>query len=302
MNKRVFIAGTFSIAVILIIFLGCQASSKASSSRLLKFNMQKDKVYNYELVWDIKQTVFEQESKISVGSLYSIKVNEDDGHIKTLTGTYKNFKMSMNMMGMDITIDSDKPLEAKDDAGMDKNPVALMKKVFSGISGKSFIMKVDEEGNIIEVSGFEEMYAGMMNAINLNEDQKAKGLTALKNQFNEKSVKDQFAQLFTIYPNKEIKTGDTWERNYSSVGNLPAKYSTTYTVKGIEGDHVTLVAKTKIGSTSDIDIKGEQQGNIIIDSKSGLIINAQYEQNFVTTVKGTSVKMEGKGNIKGTLQ
>ena len=157
MNKRVFIAGTFSIAVILIIFSGCQASSKASSSRLLKFNMQKDKVYNYELVWDIKQTVFEQESKISIGSLYSIKVNEDDGHIKTLTGTYKSFKMSMNMMGMDIAIDTDKPLEADNDAGMDKNPVALMKKVFSGISGKSFIMKVDEEGNIIEVSGFEEM-------------------------------------------------------------------------------------------------------------------------------------------------
>lgn len=300
--KKLIVTGFLFSTVIVTGFIACQTSSKSASSRFFKFNLEKGKEYHYEIVWDMKQNMMEQESNISFGSLYAMNVTEDDGKIKTMTGTYRRFNMSMSLMGMEINIDTDTPLPQAAEDIKDKNPIAMMKRIFSGIVGKSFSMKVDHEGNVLEVSGFREIFESMLNNIDMDEKQKAEGKAALEDQFNEQGVKDQFAQLFTIFPNKEIKTGDTWERSYTTGGKMPGKYTTHYTVKGIEGDHVTLAAETKIESNGDIKIKGSQTGDIIADIKSGMIVNAQYEQDIETTVMGMAIKMVGKGKVKGSLK
>ena len=142
----------------------------------------------------------------------------------------------------------------------------------------------------------------MLNVITLDKEQKAEAMTALKEQFNEKSLKDLFTPMFSIYPNKEIKPGDTWEKEYSSSGNLPLNYATTYSVKEIEGDQITLNAKTKIKATNEMEIHGSQNGTILIDSKSGLIIRAEYDQSIESNLRGMKINMEGKGKINGILK
>ena len=122
----------------------------------------------------------------------------------------------------------------------------------------------------------------------------------MKDQFNEQSIKDNFSQLFTIFPNKEVKVGESWEKSYSTGGKMPAKFSTTYTVKEIEGDHVTLSTVTKISpNSSEAEAEGEQTGNILVDSKTGLMINATFDQNMKVKAKGNTLEITGKGRIKG---
>jgi uncharacterized protein DUF6263 len=81
---------------------------------------------------------------------------------------------------------------------------------------------------------------------------------------------------------------------------MPAKYTTTYTVKEIEGDQVTLDTKTRIESAGgDVEVNGNQTGEMMIDSKSGLMVNASFTQELDTKVQGMSMTISGRGKIKG---
>jgi hypothetical protein len=300
MKKISILSAALLMVIVFTAMQSCKPSGKASTSKLLKFNLEKGKGYDYEIIWDMDQKIMGQQSQISIAGIYALKVTDDSAHIKSLTGTYRSFKMNMKMMGMEIDIDTDKPSPALSEEEMKKNPMGMMNRVFSGIIGKSFIMKVDEEGNVLEVSGFQEMLQGMADSMGANEDMRDKIAASLKDQFNEQTIKDQFAQIFTIFPNKEIKTGDSWEKIFSIGGKMPAKYHTTYTVKEIEGDNVTLATKSRIESDGgDVEVKGNQTGEMIIDSKSGLMINGSFNQELDTKVQGMSMTISGRGKIKG---
>jgi Family of unknown function (DUF6263) len=299
MKKISLVIAAVAVLVSLAVFQSCKSSGAASASKVLKFNLEKGKGYDYDMVWDMNQKIMGKETKISIGAVYSIRVDEDKDHIKSLTGIYRSFRMNMDMMGMKIDVDTDKPdlANGKDEPkGM---PTAMLNKVFSGIVGKSFNMKVDEEGKVLEVTGFREMLQGMADSMALNDEMKQQMMTSLNDQFNEQSVKDQFGQIFTIFPNTEIKVGDTWEKSFATGGKMAAKFSTTYTVKEIEGDHVTLATKTRIGSSGEMDLSGDQTGTLLIDSKSGLMVNGEFDQHINVKTQGVELEITGKGKIKG---
>lgn len=291
------LAAIFLLMTIAAIY-SCKGSKTAGT--LLKFNLEKGKTYNYEIVWDLDQQVMGQDTKISLLGNYAMNVTEDKGNIKTVTGIYKNFKLYMKMMGMEINIDTDKPAEPMSETDLKANPMGIMNRVFAGIKGKEFTMKVDEEGKVLEVKGFEQIIHAMVDSIGMNEDMRNQMNISLKDQFNEQTIKDQFAQVFTIFPNKEVKVGDSWEKSFQMGGKMPAKYMTKYTVKEIEGDHVTLMANTTIGSDGgEMEIKGTQNGTLLVDGKTGLVLNAEFDQDMQTKVQDMEIKIKGKGEIKG---
>jgi hypothetical protein len=274
--------------------------SKTTTGKVLKFNLEKGKSYDYEILWDLDQQMMGRDNKISILGGYTINVTDEKENIRTLTAVYKNFKMYMNIMGVEINIDTEKPSEPMDEAEIKANPLGMMDRVFAGIKGKEFTMKVDEDGKVLEVNGFDQIINGMTDSIAMDEDTKMQVRVSLHDQFNEKAVKDQYSQVFKIFPNKEIKVGDSWDKSIQMGGRMPAQYTTRYTVKEIEGDHVTLSAQTNIGSeNSDMEIKGTQHGSLLVDSKTGLVINAEFDQDMETKTKGMEIKIIGKGRIKG---
>lgn len=299
--KRIFLFAVAIVGIITTTTIGsCKSSSKASTSKILKFNLEKGKGYDYEIVWDMNSKISGQETKVSLDGLYSMNVSEDEGHIKSISTSYKRIRMNMQVMGMTIDIDSDKPSLDNGGEGAEKNPLGMMNKVMSGMVGKPFIIKVDEEGKVLEVTGFDKIISDMIDSLGTDEVKKQQVMVSMKDQFSDQTIKDQFAQVFTIFPNKEIKVGDTWEKSYNTGGKMGAKYTTTYKVKEIEGDHVSLTTDTKIGSNGDeMKLKGDQTGNILVDSKTGLMINAEFDQDMEITTMGMKIHMTGKGKIKG---
>ena len=278
----------------------CKSSSKTSVSKMFKFNLEQGKGYDYEMVFDLDTKAGGQAIAMTVAGQYSMNITGTEGNVKSITTAYKSMRMSMKMPGMNIDIDSDKPQQDNGSEDMTKNPIGMMNKVFAGIVGKNFIIKVDEEGKVLEVTGFDKILTDMVDSMGMDENVKKQVAASLKDQFNDQSIKDQFAQVFTIFPNKEIKVGDSWDKSYTTGGKMAAKFTTTYTAKEIEGDHITLATKTKISSDKDdMEIDGTQTGNIIVDSKTGLMINAEFNQNMDVKTQGQSVEITGKGRIKG---
>ena len=94
--------------------------------------------------------------------------------------------------------------------------------------------------------------------------------------------------------------GDSWQKTTTPGGVMGGKYTSTYTVSEIEGDMVTLEEKSKIDGTSDaLNMKGDITGTLVVDSKTGLVVNADQDMEITTTKAGTSMKMKGKTKIKG---
>ncbi len=292
----------FALVTVSTVFIACQTTSKTANAKLLKFNLEQGKGYDYELVWDMDTKVAGQETAITMTGLYTMDITGIDEKVRSVTTAYKRIKMDMNVMGMNLTMDSEAPPTAEGEG--DGNPLGMMNKVMTAIVGKKFVIKADEEGNILEVTGFEKIINDMIDSMGLEPSAKAQVDASMKDQFSEQSIKDQFAPIFTIFPNKEVKVGDTWDKSFSTGGKMAAKHTTTYTVKEIDGDHVTLSANTKIASKEEDgqQISGSQTGKIIVDSKSGLMINAEFDQDIEVKAEGQTVAVKGKGRIRGTAR
>jgi hypothetical protein len=303
MKKILFLFVAAHILVSTCSIQSCK-STRNSASKLLKFNLEKGKGYDYEMVWDIDQQVMNQDIKMSVTAGYSVDIIAENENSKTISAVYNDFKMNMKMMGMEINVDTDKPSPDVTIEEVKSNPAAisaLMNKLFSGIKGKKFNMIVNKEGEVTDVSGLEDIATAMADSLKMPEEYKEKITAMAKQRFNGEDIKKQFSQMFYIFPNKEVKVGDSWEKNYQiGGGEMPAKYNTTYKVKEIEGDIVTLDAKTDIESEMEaIKLKGEQTGTLLVDSKTGLVLNADFNQEIKTSINGQSMILKGKGKIKG---
>jgi hypothetical protein len=291
---------TYLFIALLFALAGCKTASN-TASKPLSFNLSTGKSYDYDMRYEIDQSMMAQNTKMTLGTLYSVDVLSDSAGIKTLKGTYRNFRMKADMMGIAIDIDTDKPDTSKPDPG---NPMAMMSKVFRMIKGATFTMKIDKKGNVLAVTGaeqFRDMIVAYADSMGADEADLQSAREAFSQQFNEEAVKSQFSQIFTIFPDKEVKIGDSWEQVTSTNAPMAAKNTTKYTVKEIEGDMVTLTSKTKMEGTdkSKFDLEGDQEGNLIVNSKTGLVVQAEYNQNMYVKAQGMTIGMKAKGNITG---
>ena len=167
MRNYLFLAFATVFSAVLVSFYGCSNSGSPSEVSVLKFNLQKGKGYEFEIIMDLDQEVMHQKNKIGLTAAYSITVTDDDGKIKSLTAEYKDFKMKMNMMGQEINIDGAKKPVQLDNSEQQNDPSAMLANAFWGIIGKKFNLKVDGMGEIIEVTGFEELINAMITAMNM---------------------------------------------------------------------------------------------------------------------------------------
>jgi hypothetical protein len=267
------------------------ACSSGKDAVLLKFNLQKGKVYTYAMEMDMENSMQGQKMNSDMNFDYDIEVLDNANGVVTLKNTYKRITMSMNMPNMNVDIDTDEP--AKDTAvDMMTNPLGMMGNMFRSMKGKSFTMKVDAEGKVIEVAGIDQLADEMVKSMNLPEEAKGMMQQSFKSQFNEESIKQTFSQAFSIFPNKPVKVGDTWNKDVSMGGMTAATMKTTYKVKEIGDNDVTL----DVNSTVEMgENKGTQTGSMKVDQKTGLVTDGDLEQKFTGAMASTvKVKIKGK--------
>lgn len=285
------------LALTSFIIYSCQSTKSATTSRMLRFGFEKGKGYDYEMIMSMDQEMGGQKVPIDVTTYYSMDVTGDDGTTKELTTTIDRFKMKADMMGMNLEIDTDQPIMDAGDNG--KSPLERMNKLLGAIKGRKFKMKINAEGKVVDVSGFSEMAASMADSLNLNEADKQKMIATFSSQFSDEKTRNQFERFLYIFPNKEIKAGESWQRTTSG-GPGGSEYHSTYTVKEIEGDMVTLEEKTVITGAGGVgSTSGTVNGEIVVDSRTGLIMNADQELNLSTNSNGKTFSMHGKTKVKG---
>jgi hypothetical protein len=284
-------------------FEACQTAKTSTSAKMLKFNLENGKGYDYEMTVNMDQEIMGQPIKMDMTTYYSMDVKADEGGIKTIVSSFERFRMNTEMAGMNIKIDTDQPIAADSSTG-EKNPLQAVQKMFGAIRGQKFTLKVNPEGQIMEVTGFENMAENIADSLDLDEKEREEMLQGFKGQFSQSEMKQSLERFWYIFPNKEVKVGDSWVKNTESGGKMPAKYRSTYTVKEIEGDMVTLDETSKIESkeNEEIAMTGEITGTIVVDSRSGLVVSANQDMNMKATTKGMSIDIKGKSRLKGVAR
>lgn len=275
-----------------LIYVNSGCNSQQKDAVTLAFNLQKGKTYDYSMDYDMEQEVQGQEINTKLKGSYDIGVTEDDGKVKTLKVTYNRIAMNVAMPGTNMEIDSEKADTSN--KGEINDPGQLMNSMFGALKGKSFFMKVDKEGQVLEVTGLDDIAQAMIGSMNIKEEMKPMAQQAFAQQFNEQSIKDMFSQSFNIFPNKEIKVGDTWEKSISGTAAMPISMKTTYTVKSIDGNTVTLNSDSNLDLGADSQMTGNQTGTLKVNAKTGLVEDASFEQKITGQMSMTT-----KGRITG---
>ena len=176
----------------------------------------------------------------------------------------------------------------------------MMNSILGAIKGRKFTMKVNAEGRIEEVTGLAGMAQAIVDSAGVDEKMKDMMKQQFDKQFNEKNIKEQFERVLYIFPNKEVKVGDSWQKTTTPGGPLAVKYTSTNKVTDIEGDMVTLEENSKIeGLSADMNMKGNITGSMTVDSRSGLVVSADQDMKMTIVTGGKEVKVIGKTKIKG---
>jgi Family of unknown function (DUF6263) len=279
----------------------CQTTGKASSaSKMLKFNFEKGKGYDYELITNMDQKIMGQAMQMDMSFYYSMDVSEDDGTIKTITTAIDRFKMKMNVAGMNVDIDTDNPLPSLGETEDGKDPMKMLNSLFGAIKGQKFSMKVDAEGKVQELTGFENMANAIVDSMSMDLQERQEMKAKFNQQFNSEKMKGQLGRIFYVFPNKEVKIGDSWEKNSEISGEMAGIYNSTYKVTDIEGDMVTLSETTEVKSNQEeMKLGGNIKGTIVVDSRSGLIVTADQDMKMTAEVAGKSFEIKTKTKIKG---
>ncbi len=301
MKKIYFLPVLFAIFTGLIALDSCQTTGKASSvSKLLKFNFENGKGYDYELIINLDQQIGNTQRQTDITTYYSMIVTGDNGNEKTIKTRYERLKMSFDVSGMKVEVDTDKPLTGDFGNNDVTNVFQSINRIFGAVKGQSFSMKVNSEGKISEVTGFEQMANSIADSMHLDSTKRKQMLQVFLQQFNEKSVKGQFERFLFIFPNKEVRVGDTWKKTTETSGVMAARYNSEYKVTDIEGDMVTIKEETIIDTDKpDMKLKGEVKGTLIVDSRSGLVVKADQDISGSSEEKGREVKIRGKNKLKG---
>jgi hypothetical protein len=210
--KRSF-AWLFSSVILLA--TSCNNSNKPGSGGdavELRLNLEKGKTYGYAMKTDMNMDVqvLGKPMKTSVSMNFGFKINVDDidsAHNYRVTSTYDAIKFKTSAMGMEMGYDSQEP----GDTTRADMFSGMFRKMFGGMLGKQFKFTLTPKGEVKDVTGVKEMVESMMNSIDIPEARKAAMQKQMESSFNEDQIKQGFEQGFSVFPDKPVKVGDSWD-------------------------------------------------------------------------------------------
>jgi uncharacterized protein DUF6263 len=149
----------------------------------------------------------------------------------TLQQAVESVKMEMTSPMINMAYDSANP----DTTGNPMN--AMLKNMFSALIGESFTLVVAPTGEVKKVEGVSKIAEKMFK--NMPDDQATAGLVnGLKANLSDEATKSMFTQAFAQFPDRPLKSGDTWKNQFDTgnpmLGGLTT--SVTSTLKAVEGD------------------------------------------------------------------
>ena len=268
----------------------------SQSSAMLKFNLEKNKVYK------IKAT-----SNQNVVSTYN--GNSFTSVVKSVSSlNFKLVSLDNDIMNIEFKFDtiqskSTSPMGNKEtNSAIPAKKTDYMDQLMNRFSSNSIIAKISTFGKF---NGFENYKTFRDNILlgldSVPENKKNQLQKQIDMVIKESAIQSMIEPLFAYMPDKELKTGDKWETSYGLAGGgMSGMNFNTLTLKSIDNDSAQFDISSELESmpVSDVnapmsfDIKGNSTGKMTIDRKTGLILNSTEKKKY-----SGSMTVKNQGNV-----
>lgn len=225
---------------------------------------------------------------ITGGLTYTVKGKEDDAFLIDLM--YDSLIMVMKTPGQEIVMSS----ESEDTTDMYGG-------MMQAFTGKAFTIKMNQTGEIIDVTGLENLYEGMADEYPMmTEEQKQQFREQMKDALGKNAMKNNLEMATAIFPDEPVMIGDTWQIVTQMAkpfkGTLTTTYElleTTNTAYKVHGDAVIESTGTETAGTQDISytLNGTMSSDLLVDKKTGWINDADIQQKLSGNFEAQGITM-----------
>ncbi len=201
------------------------------------------------------------EVMVDATTSYEIEVTDNKDNTYSLSNTIKNVKMEMSQMGQEISFNSDK----KEDLD---GPIGIAMKEYINAPQK---VTINMQGDIVKDAA-----------------KKSAKATSPLGDFETGGFGAALA--FQALP-KDLKVGQTWKNTSNENGT---KKNTTYTVKAMNGNLVTLT----VSGDMDINSKMEQMGMEMTNIAKGTFTGEEVVDITTGVIQSQNMVINSDGNIE----
>ena len=267
------------------------------------FNPAKGEKYAYQLTTDQKTVVSFSGQEMAVNSttvmLTELIIKEKNNNEITLDFFYKEMVMTVSNPMMNFKIDTkNKASHTSDIEKMGANILECM-------LGKALQLVITPDGTVKSITGYNAIMDDMKKVISSLGDAERQMSVMFTQSFSEETMKTTFEQTYKMYPDTEIKVGDSWIKDNSfTMMGMNNDVKNTYTLKSVNNDiasiSLTSVSTMKAGEGMEGEMKSEQKGEITLNIKTGMTIKSSSEGNSKGNIGGQGMDITTK--ITSVLQ
>lgn len=275
----------------LVFFLSFVSLHNVAAQEIIQYNFKKGDVFMIEqnAIQNITQNIDDNEH-LMTNTLYGIfkmeVVNVLDSKF-VLDVNFETFKLKIDSNLYGVLTDINTSIPANEDD--------VEAKIFEGLVGPKFQMILLPTGEIESITGTENLVEGMINNVeDIDDFTKAMMRKSVEKEFNNHDMVESMQQFTFIYPEKSVKTNETWENTYT--GDFTA--NNTWKLMNYSKTNINLESDAiiKLNTTEDsviMELSGNQKTKAITNTATGFIETMTVTQQL----EGVSIALE-MNNIK----
>ena len=288
MKKIFLLASLFAVSI--SFFYSCN-SGGSGDAYTIKMRLNIGDTFNQDMEMNMHMTTsgIETNMKMNTGSTFQV-MNSDSAE-KELKITYTKMHVTMDMGKLNT---------------MNKMPDSVLNRTNENMIGKSVIIQLSKDNEIINVSGFDEL----MN----HEGKDSAGRQMLKKMFSKDQINSMFGMMFNMYPKKPVKAGESWNGNtkINIMGGINMDVNNKYTLLSVKDGMAeisidgTIQTNGEIGQQSQgvkMDMSGSEKGTLQIRMDNGYLHSGSYKMDMKADMQimGQKIPMTMKADytIKG---
>jgi hypothetical protein len=200
-----------------------------------------------------------------------------------------------------------------ENSAFSSNPTERMLAV---IKSAKIVVTVSPNGETVNISGYQQLGDSIINQLDAGDERVRQVLQQQwKKSIENGLVKQNMTQLFKIFPDSAVHLNDTWKLNSKLDGEIGMTVKSIYKLKAINSEIGIIEARGTItgdntanglfgssGATIN-DLKGDQQAELEMESKTGMILNGTIKGsvtgNMIVMGKEVAIKIKTILKITG---
>lgn len=269
----------------------------------LKFHPPVGTVYvsEFDIQTDIDQTIMGIEQNVNAKTFMVLKstVLESHENFCLLEMVYQRLAIETKTAFFSMIIDSE-----SDDG---ENPAnSVLKK----LTGQKFIAKINHKGELESIEGMEELFRTIMDDFQGDPEAAPEYKMLMEQSFGYDNLSQNFNQITPTFPEKMVKTGESWEYTSSiNSSDFQLDLKTSARLESIENGLARIMVNSGLetpvnnemmvqGINANFNMEGSQISEILIDISTGIPINSIINQEMEGLIE---MNMEAAGTENMTV-